>query len=971
MKWFVQTTCIPTDGSDYTGFMVYFDNHRYLFNCGEGSQRIFFENSIKSPKIDNVFVSQANWKHLGGLPGLGLTLSAQGSVAINVCGPKNTSDILNATNLFTRFSECKFNISEFSNAMPHFKDEYLTVFPQLAVSNLQDPAEIKKLKHEISNERNSFSVEPYLNSNFNSRPPKTLREKNNSKNFSNNFPFLNRGNSSSPDPLSKKLKLQQNHDLHRSAMLKNVHSYNDQITNYIILGPIIRGRFNAQKAQALGLKPGPIYKDLIAGNSVATPEGVIIHPDDVVEKPKPRDCFIFIDCPSEEYVDSIVENKTFGAFFEDPVKSETLEKDIDTKTCLLRFVLHSVSSEVLSNEKYIEWMKKFPGSVKHVISSKNYSGNVNPFRVHAALQSKLSLVDDGVFIKPPLDSNKETLSGTELSGLDIVYNKYNLIINMNPTFSLDFSSIKNYLSYDQIYGEWKKGFSEFNYLTKLIKEYKQTTENTKNKSTVSQQNSASAPSDNFMVATLGTGSSIPSSKRNVMSNLLYIPDYGYALLDVGEGTTSQIKRLLGTRDQKNPYNNTINDTYEDFLDKLKMVYISHLHADHNLGLMALLQDWNSHSKKSAKNGHSNGSSPEPERQLYVMASEKFFGFLMNISNSLDIGMNKINYIFLENLIVPELSSGRFSPHSAKSYISDKVLARQERSSAEKLSGLYKALGFKSVSSCRVKHFATCFGISLTHKDGWQLIYSGDTRPSVDLLRLVEYKRKVENQPLTMLIHESTFDDEYIEDALLKRHSTASEAISVGILSKAENILLNHFSQRYVSMVPYNTINVLKSIRNIRSEQKEISIADQSSEDKDLVIYSGSLEKEPTSNLSEKELDELNEESSGLEISTDSDCSITTDSGSERIIYTGNKNGFVTGSTDQSSQSSSSQTNNKKKKKISKNEIDRTNRLIKKMNIAYAFDNSIYSPKAIRNFRHMVPALNSLLYTEKEFDTTEQ
>lgn len=48
------------------------------------------------------------------------------------------------------------------------------------------------------------------------------------------------------------------------------------------------------------------------------------------------------------------------------------------------------------------------------------------------------------------------------------------------------------------------------------------------------------------------------------------------LLDVGEGTMGQIYRFYG-------------DETENIIKKLKAIYISHLHADHHIGLFGILQ----------------------------------------------------------------------------------------------------------------------------------------------------------------------------------------------------------------------------------------------------------------------------------------------------------------------------------------------------------------------------------------------
>lgn len=98
------------------------------------------------------------------------------------------------------------------------------------------------------------------------------------------------------------------------------------------------------------------------------------------------------------------------------------------------------------------------------------------------------------------------------------------------------------------------------------------------------------PGKDIRVTTLGTGSAIPSKYRNVSATMLEIPDLapqqsqsevstaGMILLDCGEGTLGQMLRHYGMQGMKKVYN------------ELKMIFISHMHADHHLGLQSILED---------------------------------------------------------------------------------------------------------------------------------------------------------------------------------------------------------------------------------------------------------------------------------------------------------------------------------------------------------------------------------------------
>lgn len=57
------------------------------------------------------------------------------------------------------------------------------------------------------------------------------------------------------------------------------------------------------------------------------------------------------------------------------------------------------------------------------------------------------------------------------------------------------------------------------------------------------------------------------------------------------------------------------------------------------------------------------------------------------------------------------------------------------------------------------------------------------------------------QDCDLLIHEATMEDDLIEEAKLKFHSTISQAIEMGEKMRAKFTLLTHFSQRY-SVIPH-------------------------------------------------------------------------------------------------------------------------------------------------------------------------
>ena len=95
-------------------------------------------------------------------------------------------------------------------------------------------------------------------------------------------------------------------------------------------------------------------------------------------------------------------------------------------------------------------------------------------------------------------------------------------------------------------------------------------------------------------------------------------------------------------------------------------------------------------------------------------------------------------------------------------------------------------------SVAVDHCKDSYGVVILTASKKKYVYSGDCRPSTELVR--------RGMDATLLIHEATFEDDMMDEAVRKKHSTVSEAISVGTKMKAKTIVLNHFSQRYPKTV---------------------------------------------------------------------------------------------------------------------------------------------------------------------------
>jgi ribonuclease Z len=84
--------------------------------------------------------------------------------------------------------------------------------------------------------------------------------------------------------------------------------------------------------------------------------------------------------------------------------------------------------------------------------------------------------------------------------------------------------------------------------------------------------------------------------------------------------------------------------------------------------------------------------------------------------------------------------------------------------------LSHALNISRFSSVDVDHSCRAWGAVIDGKDGWRIVYSGDTRPSTQLAGA--------GVGATLLMHEASFGDDEYEQAEYKKHSTVSEAIDI-------------------------------------------------------------------------------------------------------------------------------------------------------------------------------------------------
>ncbi|KAJ2685956.1 hypothetical protein IWW39_003951 [Coemansia spiralis] len=801
MKWYVQVVKPSTYNQQSTSVLVQIDSQRYLFNCGEGTQRLGFENKMRMSKISAIFLTRVDWETMGGLPGMLLTLADTGLGDLSVCGGHNLTHALAATRHFIMRNKLGLRVNEMrdGDATAAFQDKNLQVLPihiypdGYAMPNLElgpnesTESQVRKLlvsrafgvprSDEEADKRRKQHVDQQKKGYYAEKCDGATMEA-----------LMQKLEDRDEEEASKK-KRARSPDLNaRPVQISDVSLPKTKPTPaalcYIAQGPDVPGKFDVKAAQTLGLKPGPLYGKLTRGESVTTPDGTVIHPSQCVGPTKAGGIFIIVDCPSPRYIDSLVSSPQFAPFL------TSTEASDEGKQTQLVLVVHSLGPDVALDERYKSWVSRFPSHVHHMLSSPEFVPDANPFQRHLRVQASMAALDPSVYVLPQGSNHPELPLSSFSDNANVSVPSSLAIFEIEPKANLDTSKVRTLLTPEEMLEQKMPAQPASN--------MEETTATTPSDNEAEPQSLAEASSTDMddangrspqneqsvgelIVCPIGTGSSVPGIYRNVSANIVSVEGYGGIILDCGESTVSLLKRFLGYP-LRNTHNTRIAQTFPEFVSTIKLLYISHMHADHHLGAILLLREWN----KLTRSGLNRS-------RMTIVAPARFWTWICDYSGIEDIGLERLDFVCCHDIRV------------STDLADDSSYANWDRFSSvkSKVDRLASDLGLVDIKTCSVVHCPWAYGLSLTHSSGWKLVYSGDTRPCANLVTLGRAGRK---SP-TILLHEATHSDDLLEDAKAKRHTTVSEAVAMALGMGAENLLMTHFSQRCLSLPRWKWANV--------------------------------------------------------------------------------------------------------------------------------------------------------------------
>ncbi|KAK6914858.1 tRNase Z endonuclease [Dillenia turbinata] len=622
---------------------------------------------------------------------------------------------------------------------------------------------------------------------------------------------------------------------------------------YVCELPEIKGKFDPAKAAALGLKPGPKYRELQLGNSVMSDQkNIMVHPSDVLGPSVPGPIVLLVDCPTIAHFEDLLSKQSLLSYYADV--SDELIKNTKAVNC----VIHLSPASVTSSPEYQSWMKRF-GGAQHIMAGHETKNIEIPIlKSSSRIAARLNYVCPQLFpatgfwaqkhlSKLFLDSIASSEDSPKHSDCISAENLLKFQLRPLAQLGLDRTGIPSLTSHSEIIDELRSEIPEIEEAVQEVQKFWHSAGQTNGISPLQSKieepwlSGDACPSclenisrEDMEIVLLGTGSSQPSKYRNVSSIYINLFAKGSVLLDCGEGTLGQLKRRFGVKGA------------DDAVRSLMCVWISHIHADHHTGLARILALRHDLLKDV------------PHEPLLVVGPWQLKRFLDAYQRLEDLDMQFLDCRHTTETSLAALESnlksitgssppGSPSSSEQKNRGSNLFAKGASMQSFWKRSGspvdngaavpilknLKKVLneaGLEALISFPVVHCPHAFGVVLQAAErlngkgkaipGWKIVYSGDTRPCPELIEA--------SRGATVLIHEATlevatFEDGMVDEAIARNHSTTKEAIEVGDSAGAYRIILTHFSQRYPKIPVFDETHMHNTC--IAFDMMSVNIAD--------------------------------------------------------------------------------------------------------------------------------------------------
>ena len=703
----VQVLGLGADCADTTApsVLVFTDNSRYVFNVGEGFQRFCVERRLKLSRTSRILLTRIDSSSCGGLVGMLLTMSdgvAAQNENVNASGGSVEEKVVDVhgprerTHALLRATRTLFGSGRAVSVEERgFDDDEIIV----------DDGSVTIRSVVVGSGGAAWDAVVYDDDDYD--------------------------------------------DEGRTAKRPKVSSpVVDQVASYDVKLAGIPGKFDMKAAVALGVPNGPQRGKLVRGETITLEDGTVVTPEMCVgpEQPGPR--VIILDLPTLAHVRELMERQESSPAFGDVGDASV--------------VVHIAKSDVVSSNEYAEMVKGVFASAtnaSHVFANSEAMDQIPVFAASARIQARLHALHADVFPEgnpppspPPSPSRAKNSNYREkvphgisnaLAGKNMF--KFNLIPLKNA--GPDLSAVPTYMP----------GFAHRRDIKKTTLDLAaKAREPSPPPSPSKPRPGSEIPMPEYLAAMkpgdvelvfLGTGSAMPAKYRNVSGFFMQFGNEysGNIMLDTGEGSLAQMIRRFGASE------------VEKKLRETKVIWISHIHADHHVGLPHILT-------ARAELFRRDGVDPPV---IPVVGPRPLRRFLD--------AYNDLETLYCDFVDLSETTQSKWS----------------DETMSPELARLRAALVGSDVAeivAVPVHHCAHAYGAKIVGRRGWSMVYSGDTRPCPSLVAAAK--------DATLLVHEATFENGMEDEAIKKRHSTTSEAVRTGIDARVYRTILTHFSQRY-------------------------------------------------------------------------------------------------------------------------------------------------------------------------------
>jgi ribonuclease Z len=276
----------------------------------------------------------------------------------------------------------------------------------------------------------------------------------------------------------------------------------------------------------------------------------------------------------------------------------------------------------------------------------------------------------------------------------------------------------------------------------------------------------------FEVTILGSSSATPIFNRNPTAQVLNINEKLY-LVDCAEGTQQQMLR------------------FDVKASRVDYIFISHLHGDHYLGLVGLLSSL-----------HLNGRSKPltvygpPALKEIVELQLRYSETTLNYPIEFVFTNAQAKQIILDNqdIVVETIPLDHRIPCTGFLFRQKKRLRKIIKDRIEELNipipyftSLKKGKDYEAPDGTVYKNDE----LTIDSEEPKSYAYCSDT------LYNPQYFEQIKGASL--LYHEATFLNDMLDRANQTHHTTALQAAEIAVITRAEKLIIGHFSARYKTL----------------------------------------------------------------------------------------------------------------------------------------------------------------------------